>query len=39
MLGDDGAPPFVVRWEEDGHVSRPYRGSDAYEGLQPKPSL
>ena len=26
--GDDGAPPFVVRWE-DGHVSRLYPGPDA----------
>lgn len=30
VLGPDGAPPFVVRWEEDGHVSRLYPGSDAY---------
>ena len=25
VLGDGGASPFVVRWEEDGHVSRVYR--------------
>ena len=30
VLGDAGAPPFVVRWEEDGHVSRFYPSSDAY---------
>jgi Domain of unknown function (DUF1918) len=30
VLGDDGAPPFVVRWEDDGHVSRLYPGTDAY---------
>lgn len=30
VLGDDGAPPYVVRWSEDGHVSRFYPSSDAY---------
>ena len=30
VLGDAGAPPYVVRWEEDGHVSRLYPGTDAY---------
>ncbi|HEU0024175.1 MAG TPA: DUF1918 domain-containing protein [Thermoleophilaceae bacterium] len=30
VLGDDGAPPYVVRWEDDGHVSRLYPGSDAH---------
>lgn len=30
VLGPEGAPPYVVRWEEDGHVSRLYPGSDAY---------
>ena len=30
VLGEDGAPPFVVRWEADGHVCRFYRGTDAY---------
>jgi hypothetical protein len=29
VLGEDGAPPFLVRWE-DGHVSRLYPGSDVY---------
>lgn len=30
VLGEEGAPPFVVRWSDDGHVSRFYPGSDAY---------
>jgi hypothetical protein len=30
VLGEAGAPPYVVRWEGDGHVSRLYPGSDAY---------
>jgi hypothetical protein len=30
VLGEDGAPPFLVRWEEDGRVSRAYPGSDSY---------
>jgi hypothetical protein len=30
VLGDGGAPPYVVRWQDDGHVSRFYPGSDAY---------
>jgi Domain of unknown function (DUF1918) len=30
VLGDEGAPPYVVRWQDDGHVSRLYPGSDAY---------
>ena len=30
VLGKDGGPPYVVRWEDDGHVSRLYPGSDAY---------
>ena len=29
VLGENGAPPFVVRWD-DGHVSRLYPGTDAY---------
>jgi hypothetical protein len=29
VLGDDGTPPYVVRWE-DGHESRVYPGSDIY---------
>jgi hypothetical protein len=27
--GRDGAPPFTVRWEEDGHVSTLFPGPDA----------
>jgi Domain of unknown function (DUF1918) len=30
VLGEDGAPPFLVRWSDDGHVSRFYPSSDAY---------
>jgi hypothetical protein len=30
VLGDDGHPPFVVRWSDDGRVVRAYPGSDAY---------
>lgn len=30
VLGKDGAPPYVVRWEDTGHVSRFYPSSDAY---------
>jgi Domain of unknown function (DUF1918) len=30
VLGEDGAPPFVVRWADTGHESRFYPGSDAY---------
>jgi hypothetical protein len=29
VLGEDGAPPYLVRWE-DGHESRIYPGSDVY---------
>jgi hypothetical protein len=27
VLGEEGAPPYIVRWE-DGHESRVYPGSD-----------
>ena len=30
VLGDEGGPPYLVRWEDDGHVSRFYPGSDAF---------
>jgi hypothetical protein len=30
VLGDNGAPPFLVRWEDTGHISRFYPSSDAY---------
>jgi uncharacterized protein DUF1918 len=29
VLGDDGAPPFLVRWE-DGHESEVFPGSDMF---------
>lgn len=29
VLGDDGDPPFRVRWSEDGHESLFFPGSDA----------
>jgi hypothetical protein len=38
VLGEDGAPPFIVRWEDDGRVSRFYPSSDAYvEHFEHKP--
>ena len=27
--GDDGAPPYLVRWDEDGHEGLFFPGSDA----------
>ena len=30
VLGENGAPPYLVRWEDDGHVSRFYPSSDAH---------
>ena len=30
VLGENGRPPFVVRWSDDGHVSTLFPGSDAY---------
>jgi hypothetical protein len=30
VLGEGGSPPFVVRWSDDGHLSRIFPGSDAY---------
>jgi hypothetical protein len=30
VLGEDGAPPYLVRWSDTGHLSRFYPGSDAY---------
>lgn len=29
VLGDDGAPPYLVRWE-DGHESEVFPSSDIY---------
>jgi hypothetical protein len=30
VLGEDGAPPFLVRWEDDGRVSQVYPSSDIH---------
>jgi hypothetical protein len=30
VLGEDGGPPFLVRWSDTGRVSRAYPSSDAY---------
>lgn len=30
VLGDDGAPPYLVRWEDDGRESRVYPSLDLY---------
>jgi hypothetical protein len=30
VLGEEGSPPYLVRWQDDGRVSRLYPGSDAY---------
>ena len=41
VLGEHGGPPYLVRWEDNGHVSRLYPSSDAYvqhfEHEQPPP--
>lgn len=29
VRGADGAPPYVVRWGDDGHVGLVFPGSDA----------
>jgi hypothetical protein len=29
VRGADGSPPYLVRWEEDGHEGLFYPGSDA----------
>ena len=29
ILGENGGPPFRVRWSDDGHVSLLFPGSDA----------
>ena len=28
--GEDGAPPYVVKWEEDGRTTTVFPGSDAH---------
>jgi hypothetical protein len=30
VLGEGGAPPYLVRWSDTGHVSRYYPSSDAF---------
>jgi hypothetical protein len=30
VLGEGGAPPYLVRWSDNGHVSRYYPSSDAF---------
>lgn len=30
VLGEDGSPPYVVRWSDDGHVSTLFPGPDAF---------
>lgn len=30
VRGEDGGPPFVVRWDDDGHESLLFPGTDAY---------
>lgn len=29
VKGEDGAPPYVVRWDEDGHEGFFFPGADA----------
>jgi hypothetical protein len=29
VIGEDGLPPYVVRWSDDGHVSELFPGPDA----------
>ncbi len=29
VRGEDGGPPFVVEWDDDGHTGLIYPGSDA----------
>jgi hypothetical protein len=30
VRGDDGAPPYVVRWDENGHETLFFPGTDAF---------
>lgn len=30
VRGPDGTPPFVVRWDDDGHESLLFPGTDAF---------
>lgn len=36
VRGDDGAPPYVVRWFDDGHEGLFFPGSDAR--VEPSPA-
>ncbi|HSI81018.1 MAG TPA: DUF1918 domain-containing protein [Solirubrobacterales bacterium] len=30
VMGENGAPPYLVRWSDDGHVSELYPADDAH---------
>lgn len=30
VRGEGGSPPYLVRWEDDGHVSEFFPGSDVH---------
>ncbi|HSJ16834.1 MAG TPA: DUF1918 domain-containing protein [Solirubrobacterales bacterium] len=30
VIGEDGGPPYLVRWSDDGHVSEFFPSSDAH---------
>jgi len=30
VVGPDGSPPFLVRWDDDGHESLVFPGPDAH---------
>lgn len=30
VVGEDGGPPYVVCWSDDGRISKVFPGSDAY---------
>lgn len=36
VKGDDGGPPFVVRWSDDGHEGLYFPGTDAVVEHVPK---
>jgi hypothetical protein len=38
VRGDDGGPPFLVRWSDDGHEGLVWPGPDAFvDHLSPDP--
>ncbi len=37
VVGEDGRPPYLVRWSDDGHVSRLYPGRDTVVEHFPQP--